>query len=100
VEEAAAGAGRCIDPEHWGALVPYLPDGQAMPESLADLLRQRRPDVDPAEIVMAGQRSLGPALERFIAVGVSKFVIVPWVSPPDWQDELASLAEVVLPLQN
>src|SRR5437660_9199260 len=43
VEEAAAGAGRAMDPEHWGALIIYTRTG--LPDRLVTVLRARRPDV-------------------------------------------------------
>jgi alkanesulfonate monooxygenase SsuD/methylene tetrahydromethanopterin reductase-like flavin-dependent oxidoreductase (luciferase family) len=99
VEAAAAAAGREIDSEHWGALVPYLPDGATFPADFMDLLRRRRPHVDPTTLVVSGHKEVRRSMEGFLERGASKFVALPLVEPADWPDELAGLASVVLPLQ-
>jgi hypothetical protein len=38
-------------------------------------------------------------LEEFVAVGFSKFVLLPAEEPVSWEQELAELAGEVLPLQ-
>ena len=43
VEGEAAAHGRTIDPEHWGALIPYLADPVPLPDLLVDAVRARRP---------------------------------------------------------
>jgi probable F420-dependent oxidoreductase len=97
VEEAAATAGRAIDPEHWGALVPYAVGD--VPVRVAEALARRRPGVDPATVVPAGLPALRATLERFCEVGASKFVVVPVDDPPDWTEALEAVAAAVLPLQ-
>ena len=98
VEEAAAAAGRAIDPEHWGALVIYT-RGDELPERFATLLRARNPDADPSDVVPAGLTALRAHLERFCEVGFSKFVLVPAGEPASWEDELGEVASEVLSLQ-
>jgi probable F420-dependent oxidoreductase len=101
VEEAAAEAGRRFDDEHWGALVPYLPDGGGEPPAdLLNRLRQRRPDIDFSVVMPHGHKALRSTVEAFVDVGVSKFVPVPMAEPPSWDDELSSLADALLPLEN
>ena len=99
VEEAAAAAGRAIDPEHWGALVIYT-RGSELPERFATLLKARNPDADPSDIVPAGLPALRAHLERFCEVGFSKFVLVPAGEPESWDDELGEVASEVLGLQH
>jgi probable F420-dependent oxidoreductase len=99
VEEAAAAAGRAIDPEHWGALVIYSQGGE-LPDRFAALLKARNPDGDPNDIVPTGLPALRSLLERFCEVGFSKFVLVPAGEPASWEDELGSVAADVLTLQN
>jgi probable F420-dependent oxidoreductase len=97
IERAATDAGRAIDPEHWGALVPYA--RHELPAVAVEALRRRRPDADPAEVIPVGLPAVRALLERFVAVGFSKFVLVPVAEPASWDDELAELAAEVLPLQ-
>src|SRR5436309_11723333 len=52
VEDAAAAAGRAIDPEHFGALVFYA--RRAVPPRLVELVKARRPDLDPSALVPIG----------------------------------------------
>jgi probable F420-dependent oxidoreductase len=99
VEEAAAAAGRSIDPEHWGALVIYS-RGEELPDRFAALLKARNPDADPNDIVPTGLPALRSLLERFCEVGFSKFVLVPAGEPASWEDELGSVAADILTLQN
>ncbi len=98
IEQVATEHDREIDPEHFGALVPYGVDG--VPDLVAAFLAKRRPDVDPADVVAGDFTSLRAQLERFIEVGASKFVVVPFVEPERWDDHLAEVADVVMPLQN
>lgn len=100
IRRLAAEAGRAIDEEHYGALVPYLTDG-ADPGPVYDAIALRRPGVDPKEVVAPdGRDGLRAMLESFIEQGASKFVPVPAVPPRDWTAELAALREaVVTPLQ-
>ena len=98
IERVAAEHDRSIDPEHFGALVPYGVDG--VPDLVAAFLAKRRPDVDPADVVAGSLADLKAQLERFIEAGASKFVVVPFVEPDRWDDHLAEVADVVMPLQN
>jgi probable F420-dependent oxidoreductase len=95
--------GRVIEPDHIGALVLYtdgpLPDG--VTDRLADRLRSRATGGGLEEIVPVGLGALRAQLERFVAVGASKFVVAPLIepgSPAAWEDHLGRLAEAVLPL--
>jgi len=97
VNEAAEAAGRQIDPEHFGVLVPYATE--ALPEGVLELFAARFPDADPAEVFPVGHQALIDALGAFVAVGASKFVVVPAAEPTDWTAELEALAATVLPLQ-
>ncbi len=101
VTSTAAAHGRSIDPQHLGVLLPYseVPLG----DTVRELLRRRRPDADPDEVVAQGLDGLRGALEDFIAVGASKFVVVPLAEPPegsDWSRTLESLADAVFDLQS
>ena len=97
IEAAARKAGRSFDPEHYGALVPYV-EGD-VPEALASLVHRRSPGVDVHDVVAKGLEGLPPLLERFIAAGASKFVVVPVNEPTNWDDHVADLADAVHPLE-
>jgi hypothetical protein len=97
VQAAAAAAGREIDPEHWGVLVPYAHG--TVPDAIAQLVAQRLPGVDVTEVVAVGLDALRRRLEGYVAVGFSKLVAVPFEEPDDWDRELKELADAVLDLQ-
>jgi probable F420-dependent oxidoreductase len=88
---------RAIDPEHLGVLVLYSRAG--LPDAIARVVAGRRPQLDPHDIVPTGIEGVRRQLERYIAVGASKFVVVPLDDPADWDAELAELAETLLPLE-
>jgi probable F420-dependent oxidoreductase len=105
VEEAAAAAGREMDPEHWGALIIYTvpPSNGASSDNglndrLAQVIERRRPGLDPSEIVPSGYDALRAQCERFVAMGFSKLVVLPAFAVDDWTAELERLATSVLPL--
>jgi probable F420-dependent oxidoreductase len=97
IQQHAAEAGRSIDPEHFGALLPYC-DGP-IPDLVAAGIARRRPGIDPAEVVASGLDGLRKMIEQHIHVGGSKFVVIPLVEPDDWDAHLAEVAETLLPLQ-
>jgi len=70
-----------------------------LPERLAHAISARRPGVDPAELIPASLPAVRATIERFIARGFSKFVLVPAEEPASWSEELGEIAEEVLPLQ-
>lgn len=102
IREMASEAGREIDPEHYGALVPYMADGRAEADAVLAAVAARRPQVDPHEVIVTdGPKGLRLRLEQFIEQGASKFVVVPALPPRDWSEELALLRdEVAAPLEN
>jgi probable F420-dependent oxidoreductase len=101
VEQVAAAHGRAIDPEHFGVLVPYTVD--EVPDAVAAGLRARRPDLDdPTVLVPVGWEQLAARIAEFVAVGTSKFVVVPLQEPPGsgaWVDHLGEAAQHLMPLQ-
>jgi probable F420-dependent oxidoreductase len=97
IEAAAAAADRAIDPEHYGAIVVY--SHADTPPAAVAAIAARRPDVDPRDLVPIGLPALRAQIERFTAVGVSKFLVRPAAPPASWPAELDALAAAVLPLQ-
>jgi probable F420-dependent oxidoreductase len=98
IEQAAAVAGRTIDDDHYGAMVFYTHD--EIPERLLQLLASRNPGADPNDLVAHGWTAVRDLCERYVAVGITKLVLVPFTEPADWDDELATGARAVLPIQN
>lgn len=97
VNAVAAEHGRAIDPEHFGVLIPFTRSG--IPEGIAAYMAARKRPVDPAGIVPVGIDALRSHIEAFVAVGASKFVVVPIEEPDDWSGELGELAEALLPME-
>ncbi len=100
IEEAAAEAGRKMDPEHYGVLIPYLPkkDDRAL-AALAERVKVRRPDVEVDEVVATSHERIVEMIQAYLDVGASKFVLFPSSEPDDWTTELEALAGTALPLQ-
>ncbi len=93
IDEAAAEAGRTIDGEHFGVNISWI-DGP-MDEAVATSIRNRRPDLDPEEMVPRGVGGLAERVEAFTEAGFSKFVIRPAVTPADWPAAVESVSEVL-----
>jgi probable F420-dependent oxidoreductase len=98
VDGAAEEAGRQISPEHFGVSIGYA--RQRLDDRVRDALRARSKGRPVEELVPVGLPALRELLERFIAVGFSKFVLRPLESPADWRDELERLASSVGDLQS
>ena len=100
IDEVAAAHDRAIDPEHHGVLIPYSLG--PLPDAIRSGLAARRPDVAVDDIVAVGWEHLVDLIGRFVAVGSSKFVVIPLGepgSPQAWTDHLGEAARVLLPLQ-
>jgi probable F420-dependent oxidoreductase len=99
IDDVAAEHGRTISPEHFGVSIAYAPAGLDLgAEALAVLARRARGR--PLEqIVPSGGDGLRALLEKFLAVGFSKFIVRPLTPPPDWRHELKVLATAVGDLQ-
>lgn len=97
VTATAAAHERSIDQEHLGALVVYAEE--AIPAPARKLLARRLGDVDPSALVPVGLEALRRRLEAFIAVGASKFVVVPLDAADDVEAHLRGLGDALLDLQ-
>ncbi len=101
IERVAREHDRNIDPEHFGALIPYAHGD--LPDALVAGLKARRPDLDdPSVLVPRGWSELQRTIRRFVDVGFSKFVVLPIVEPrsaDEWVDHLGVAAGELLPLQ-
>src|SRR5438128_7334662 len=95
IEEAAARAGRSISGEHFGMSIGYA--RAPLDPDTARLMAARRPRA--LELTPVGLPALRKLVERFIAVGFSKFVLRPVKAPASWRAELEALASAVGDLQ-
>ena len=92
---------RSIDEDHYGALIPYAMG--AVPDQVLAGLAKRRPDLaDPSELVPTGWDQLLATIDRFVAAGTTKFVVLPIVepaTPDDWVAHLEEAAPILLARQ-
>ena len=95
IEEAAARAGRSISGEHFGVSIGYA--GAPIDPATLRMMTARRPR--SVELTPVGLPALRKLIERFIAVGFSKFVVRPVVAPVSWRAELETLSASVGDLQ-
>jgi probable F420-dependent oxidoreductase len=95
IEAAAARAGRSISSEHFGVSIGYA--SAPIDPATARAMAARRPR--SVELTPVGWPALRQAIERFIAVGFSKFVVRPLVPPKSWRAELEALSAAVGDLQ-
>ncbi|MEW2359933.1 LLM class flavin-dependent oxidoreductase [Spirillospora sp. NPDC029432] len=101
VQRAAAEAGREVEEEHFGAVVPYR-TGPLTPELEKRIMGAARRVHGPAapDDVAPALDALEPHLKRLVEAGLSKFVLVPLGGrPADWDAELAAVRDAVLHLQ-
>jgi probable F420-dependent oxidoreductase len=97
IKAAAAEAGREVDPEHYGVSLSVV-FGE-VPAPLVAMIRARRPDVEPADLVAVGWEGLEKSVAEFVAAGVTKFVVRPVAPPDSWPDFVTEFAREMIPLQ-
>ena len=95
IEEAAAKAGRSISAEHFGMSLGYA--REPIDPATAKTMAARRPRA--LELTPVGLPALRAVIERFLAVGFSKFVLRPVKPPTSWRAELEALSTAVGDLQ-
>jgi len=98
IEEAAAAAGREVEPDHFGISLAVA-DGPEL-QSLYTAAGQRRPDADPAELVASGWADARRKIEEYVAAGLTKFVVRRGGGPADPEKFAAEFAREMMPLQN
>jgi probable F420-dependent oxidoreductase len=100
IQAHAAAAGRAIDDDHFGVIIPYwiTDDGEAALERVSASMLRLRPDASPAGYAAVGTAAECRALvRRYVDAGVSKFVMRPVCPPAEIFSQLDLLAEEVLP---
>lgn len=104
IKAALVGTGRTIDDDHYGVSLPFRignPDDPAITAS-QERLRSRlkiADDVDLAErFAVGGADRIIALLQRFVAAGISKFVMVPLAGDQaDLLEQTRLLASEILP---
>jgi probable F420-dependent oxidoreductase len=97
IQEAAAQAGRVVDPDHFGLSLPVALDG--IPDPLLASIRRRRPQADPGTLVADGWPGARQMLERYVEAGLSKFVVRPAGPPASFGSFVDDFAAELMPLQ-
>jgi len=99
IQQAAAVAGREIEPDHFGmslAVGPLTPD-------FARAVESRRPGVDPATLAPATWAEARAMIEAYVEAGLSKFVVRP-AGPPSGtsgiEEFIGEFTAEMLPLEN
>jgi probable F420-dependent oxidoreductase len=98
IQQAAADAGREVEPDHFGLSLPVAFDG--IPEPMLASIGRRRPDADPQTLVASGWAGARSMLERYVEAGLSKFVVRPAAPPASLDWFVDGLVRELLPLQN
>jgi probable F420-dependent oxidoreductase len=96
----AAAAGRSIDDDHYGVIIPYwiTADRDAALERVAPPMLRLRPDAAPVGYAAVGSAAeCRDLVQRYIDAGASKFVMRPVCPPSEIADQLERLADDVLP---
>jgi probable F420-dependent oxidoreductase len=97
IRESAAAAGRRVDEDHYGTTIWSAPDAAEIPEAVGAML-DRRADLPREDHVAIGVDATTGLLERFLAVGATKFVLIPLAADPEaWLGEL--FPRVIEPLE-
>ena len=97
IQRAAADAGREIESDHFGINLA-VSDG-SVPDALVAAVKQRRPDVDPTDLIAAGWPQLHRQLDAYLAAGLTKFVIRPAL-PADVDQFIDRFVTELIPRQN
>jgi probable F420-dependent oxidoreductase len=98
IQQAAADAGREVEPDHFGLSLPVALDGVA--DTLLTAIARRRPGVDPATLVAAGWSGARQMIEQYVAAGLSKFVVRPAAAQASFDSFADGFVRELMPLQN
>ncbi len=97
IETAAAGAGREIEPDHYGISLAVTDD--ASRPGLLEVARRRRPDVDPERLIAPGWAGARAMIGDYVDAGLTKFVIRPSWTPVDPDQFITDFVREMVPLQ-
>lgn len=97
IEQAAADAGRAIEPDHFGINLAVSEGG--LTDDMVAAVQRRRPDVDARELVADGWDALHRKIDDYVAAGLTKFVVRP-AEPGDLPTFTQRFAAELLPREN
>src|SRR5690348_12305388 len=97
IQDAAAGADREVEEDHFGLSLPVTFNG--IPDALLASIRRRRPEADPATLVARGWDDARRMLGQYVEAGLSKFVVRP-ASPGPFGPFRDDFVRELLPIQN
>jgi probable F420-dependent oxidoreductase len=97
IDAAAASAGRSISDEHFGVSIGYAVE--PLRDQTKAALTSRAKGADLRQLVPVGWDETRRLVERFVAVGFSKFVLRPLDPTPDRPAAIAALADALGDLQ-
>lgn len=98
IREHAAAAGNEIEDDHYGVTLFAAPRREELSAAALDVLHGQRADLPLEEHVAFGADEARRLLERFVAAGIDKFVLVPVADDLDgWLRELHR--EAVAPVE-
>jgi probable F420-dependent oxidoreductase len=98
IQQAAADAGREVEPDHFGLSLPVA--FGAIPDPMLASIRRRRPDADPATLVASGWAGARSIIERYVDAGLSKFVVRPAAAPESFGWFADGFVRELKPLEN
>ncbi|GAA4570943.1 TIGR03854 family LLM class F420-dependent oxidoreductase [Planotetraspora kaengkrachanensis] len=97
IQAHAAEAGREIEEDHFGVSLAVATAGVS--DDLAAAVRRRRPDADFADFVPEGWQAARDLIERYVARGITKFVVRPAGPVPAMERFLHDFARELKPLE-
>jgi probable F420-dependent oxidoreductase len=97
IEQACARHERSIDDDHYGMVLLYARTEIGPP--VRTFAAAARPDLTVADLVPTGEEALRAMVRRYVAHGITKFVLIPAGTPDDWSDELHWLSPIVRDLE-
>jgi len=98
IQQAAADAGREVEPDHFGLSLAIAFDG--IPEPMLASVRRRRPGADPQTLVASGWADARSMIERYVEAGLTKFVVRPAEPPASFGAFADGFVREMLPLQS
>jgi probable F420-dependent oxidoreductase len=97
IREAAAEAGREIEPDHYGLSLAVAPEG--IPDDLAAFAKRRAPGTEVTELAAGSWADARRLMERYLEAGLTKFVLRP-AGPVPFDEFLESFLVEAGVLQN